>query len=212
VARLDAIEFDRDLIPQLHARFGTNPHFHLLHQDALTVDYGALVAQLPARVVGNLPYQISTPLLFHLLKFVPRLADMHFLLQREVVARMAAKPGSENYGRLSVMTQYFCEVQALFVVPPGAFRPPPKVVSQVVRLIPYQTLPYVARDFKCFEQLVREAFNMRRKQLKNSLAKHCLDDVWSKLSISPTARPEELAVEDFVNLANASHLEKNSAH
>jgi 16S rRNA (adenine1518-N6/adenine1519-N6)-dimethyltransferase len=202
VARLDAIEFDRDLIPKLEANFGNNKHFHLHHQDALTIDYAKLAQQELIRIVGNLPYQISTPLLFYLLRFSNYIIDMHFLLQREVVARMVANPGSKDYGRLSIMTQYFCATEALFIVSPGAFYPPPKVVSQVIRLIHYQTLPYQAHDFKLFEQLVRDTFNMRRKQLKNSLAGYEITVDWESLNLSPTQRPEELTVADFVRLAN----------
>jgi 16S rRNA (adenine1518-N6/adenine1519-N6)-dimethyltransferase len=202
-ARLHVVELDRDLHPILEAKFGANPRFTLHAFDALKFDFGQLVEDdKPLRVVGNLPYNISTPLIFHLLSFHPRIADMHFMLQREVVQRLAAQPGSKSYGRLSVMAQYFCVVQALFDVPPGSFDPPPKVQSAIVRLVPHAELPLVAKDYKLFDRMVVAAFSQRRKTLRNTLRDWVTDEQFASLGIDPSARAETLTVEQFVSMAN----------
>ena len=154
-------------------------------------------------MVGNLPYNIATPLLFHLLTQVVHLHDLHFMLQREVAERMAASPGDAAYGRLSVMIQYRCRVESLFTVEPGAFQPPPKVQSAVVRLVPCEASPVAVRDEACFADVVRRAFAQRRKTLRNSL-REVLDAAQIKAAgIEPGARPETLDLAAFAALSNA---------
>jgi len=205
-ARLHVVELDRDLHPILNAKFGDNPRFTLHAFDALKFNFNDLIENdQPLRVVGNLPYNISTPLIFHLLSFHPNIADMHFMLQREVVQRLAASPGSKAYGRLSVMAQYFCKVQSLFDVPPGSFDPAPKVQSAIVRLVPHTTLPMVAKDYKLFDRLVVAAFSQRRKTLRNTLRDWVTEEQFVAQGIDPSARAETLEVAQFVSLANLLH-------
>lgn len=201
--RVDAIEFDVDLLPLLNKKFAAMSNFHLHHQDALCVNYHALRLENSLRIVGNLPYQISTPLLFHVLNYAQDIQDMHFMLQKEVVDRMAAQPDSSSYGRLSVMIQYHCTVLPLLFVPPTAFLPPPKVESAVVRLVPHKNPLYPAVDYALFENLVRHAFGMRRKTLKNALKKWVASEIWEMVGIDSQLRPEVLSVEDYVKLSNA---------
>ena len=185
-ARLVAIELDRDLIPLLEQQFGSNPRFQLHQDDALRVDYRRLsTAGSRLRVVGNLPYNISTPLLFHLFTQLDAIADMHFMLQKEVVDRLAAGPGQKNYGRLSVMAQYHCRVESLLPVPPEAFSPAPKVQSAVVRLTPHASPPWPATDFQQLERVVRSAFSQRRKTLRNTLKDLLGADQLTALGIDP---------------------------
>lgn len=202
--RLDVVEIDRDLIPMLRVRFEKHPQFHLHNVDALQFQFANLVdANSKAlRVVGNLPYNISTPLIFHLLRSHQHIIDMHFMLQKEVVNRLAAAPGDKAYGRLSVMTQYYCQVEALFDVPPQSFSPAPKVDSGIVRLSPYTVLPEQAEDFSCFEHTVRTAFQQRRKTLRNSLKTILADMDEQQLPFSLNCRAEELSVHHYVQLAN----------
>jgi 16S rRNA (adenine1518-N6/adenine1519-N6)-dimethyltransferase len=203
-AKLDVIEIDRDLVAGLQTLAHSYPQLNVHHADALQFNFQDLAtSEDQLRVVGNLPYNISTPLLFHLLSQIQLIKDMHFMLQKEVVERMAASPGSQAYGRLSVMVQYYCQVHYLFTVKPGAFYPAPKVDSAIVRLIPYHKLPHVAQDYAYFSDLVLHAFNQRRKTLHNSLKKLvCVQQI--KLSgIDPDSRPERLSVADFVNLSNS---------
>ena len=198
--RVHAIEIDRDLAARLAAEFP--PAKLSLHvADALDFDYATLGPRL--RVVGNLPYNISTPLLFRLAAFENRLADLHLMLQKEVVARMTAAPATPDYGRLSVMLQAAFRVARLFVVPPGAFQPTPKVDSAVVRLVPLgATKPRLA-DPELFARVVAAAFGQRRKTLRNALAGVCAAEAIVAAGIDPGARGETLAVADFVHLANA---------
>lgn len=207
--RLDhlfVIEIDRDLIVRLRTRFP--PERLTIHEgDALRFDFGALKGDGPLKIVGNLPYNISSPLLFHLTRFAGRIAEMHFMLQKEVVDRMVATPGSGAYGRLSVMLQYrFC-MERLFIVPPGAFDPPPKVDSAVVRMIPLDLAKLgadrTARDETLFSRLVTAAFSQRRKMLRNTLREFGGEALLAAQGIAPTARAEELSVADYVRLANA---------
>ena len=200
---LHALELDRDLVPLLTAQFGTNPRFHLRQGDALELDLTTLGAQLPIRVVGNLPYNISTPLMFHLLAQNEHIVDMHFMLQKEVVDRLAATPGTRDYGRLGIMAQYFCRVEALLDVPPGAFTPQPKVQSAVVRLTPHQTLPHPVRSVETLQLVVRTAFNQRRKTLRNALQSLLRAEQIAALDIDPGARPETLSLGDYAALANS---------
>lgn len=200
---LHAVELDRDLHAALRERFPA--HKLVLHQgDALEFDYATLPA--PLRVVGNLPYNISTPLLFRLAEFEARCTDMHFMLQEEVVERMAAAPSSAAYGRLSVMLQYRFAIERLFGVPPESFQPAPRVNSAVVRLRPMPPAEReargIARDERHFARVVTAAFTQRRKTLRNALAGVIDADGLGKLGIEPGLRPENLSVADFVAIAN----------
>ena len=197
---LQVIELDRDLIPMLQAQFaGLTVH----QADALKFDFARLAsADNPLRVVGNLPYNISTPLIFHLLSFENRIKDMHFMLQKEVVERLAAPPGHKNYGRLSIMTQYHCQVENLFSVGPECFRPAPKVDSAIVRLTPFKSKPFSANHVGMFEKLVRVAFQQRRKTLKNALRNLNEEIDPNQIDLDLSQRPEKLSVEDYVRLSN----------
>lgn len=200
---LEVIELDRDLIPGLRVQFFNYPDFVIHEGDALKFDFRALRGEGPAlRVVGNLPYNISTPLIVHLLGAGDAIADMHFMLQKEVVERLAASPDSADWGRLSVMAQYYCRVDSLFVVPPEAFVPRPKVDSAIVRLTPHERLPHRARDEALLFDLVREAFGQRRKTLRNNLKGRISAEALSELGIDPGRRPQTLSVEEFVRIAN----------
>jgi 16S rRNA (adenine1518-N6/adenine1519-N6)-dimethyltransferase len=199
--RLTAIELDRDLIEPLRARTASIGEFHVINRDVLGVDFGSLAADSPIRLVGNLPYNISTPILFHCLDYAASIRDMHFMLQKEVVDRMAAGPGSKTYGRLSVMLQLRCTVEPLFGVPPGAFRPPPKVDSAVVRLTPLTADALPRCNFGLVERLVRAAFGQRRKTLSNALHELANAEQLVAAGIDPRARAEQLAPAEFVAIA-----------
>ncbi len=201
-AQLDVIELDQDLVPLLKMRFGLNPQFTLHQGDAMKFDFAALANGERLRVVGNLPYNISTPLIFHLLEHASVIEDMHFMLQKEVVERLAAQPGSGDWGRLSIMVQYFCSVEHLFNVGPGAFNPPPKVDSAIVRLVPHRTLPHPARDHRLLERVVREAFNQRRKTLRNTLKNLLSSEDIAAAGVEGSLRPEQLDLAAFVRLAD----------
>ena len=200
---LEAVELDRDLIPQLEQRCEGVGDLRIFNADVLTFDFANVKKDTrPLRIFGNLPYNISTPLIFHLLTFTSIVADMLFMLQKEVAERLAAEPGTEHYGRLSVMVQYQCQVELLFDVPPQAFHPPPQVQSSIVRLIPYKENPHVAKNVDLFSALVKQAFGQRRKTLRNSLKGMVDDAVWAKTTIQSTLRPENLSVKDFVEISN----------
>ena len=197
---LHVIEIDRDIVARLAAEFP--PERLIVHQgDALKFDLTSLGPGL--RVVGNLPYNISSPLLFHAAECAGGIRDCHFMLQREVVDRMAAAPGSKVYGRLSVMLQYRFRVEKLFNVPAGAFRPTPQVDSAFVRLVPHATLPSPASDERLLAQMVLKAFTQRRKTVRNALSEFASAEELSACGIDPRLRPEELSLDDFVRLANA---------
>jgi 16S rRNA (adenine1518-N6/adenine1519-N6)-dimethyltransferase len=196
---LHAVEIDRDLQDYLTTLPATHGKLHLIAADALQVDYAQWGGDL--RVVGNLPYNISTPLIMHLLTFSHCIKDMYFMLQKEVVDRMAATPGSKDYGRLSVMLQYLCEVENLFTVPPEAFDPPPRVDSAVVRLTPHQSSPFDAVPAENLQALVAKAFSMRRKTLTNNLKGVFSVSELNELGIDGSMRPEQIAVADYVKLA-----------
>lgn len=201
--RLDVVELDRDLIPILRTKFFNYPDFCIHEGDALKFDFNQIAEQQPLRIVGNLPYNISTPLIFHLLSHHNTVQDMHFMLQKEVVDRLAAGPGTSDYGRLGIMAQYYCRVEPLFIVGPGSFNPPPKVDSAIVRLVPHTELPYPAQDVKMLEQVVRSAFSMRRKTLRNTL-KNLIDaDQLIALGIDPSLRPERITLPEYVRIADA---------
>ncbi|WP_110691390.1 16S rRNA (adenine(1518)-N(6)/adenine(1519)-N(6))-dimethyltransferase RsmA [Salinicola halophyticus] len=201
---LEVIELDRDLIPGLRVQFYDYPDFTIHEGDALKFDFQALSQQdgRPLRVVGNLPYNISTPLIFHLLAARGAITDMHFMLQKEVVERLAAEPGGTNWGRLSVMTQYHCEVESLFVVSPDAFVPQPKVDSAIVRLTPFAELPSPANDEAHFSDVVRQAFGQRRKTLRNNLKGVIEVEALEALGIDPGRRPQTLRVDELVAISN----------
>ena len=206
--KLQVIELDRDLAAFLQLHLGHVPGFSLLCEDVLRVDFERFVeqpdqAEASLVVIGNLPYNISTPLIFHLLTFRDLIADMYFMLQLEVVKRLAAQPGSSNYGRLSVMVQYHCQVEMLFKVPPGAFSPPPKVESAIVRLTPHETLPCPAQDIKMLDQVVRAAFAQRRKTLRNCLKKLLSGEQLTALGIDPSERAENLSLYDYVRISDS---------
>ena len=196
---LDVIEIDRDIVADLRARYETD-RLTIHDGDALKFDFTAIGCDL--RVVGNLPYNISTPLLFHVTGQASVVRDAHFMLQREVVERMSAQPGTPEYGRLSVMLQYRWSIESLFDVPPSAFRPAPKVWSSIVRLIPHRGLPHAANDEKLFAQVVMRAFGQRRKTLRNTLGEMLKSSDLERLAIDPAARGETLGVADFVRIAN----------
>ncbi len=198
--RVTAIEIDRDLAARLSGEFP--PDRLALHvADALAFDYSTLGPAL--RVVGNLPYNISSPLLFHLANHEDRLADLHVMLQKEVVARMTAEPATPDYGRLTVMLQAKFAIRRLFVVPPGAFQPPPKIESAVARLVPLGAAKPQVADEALFGRVVAAAFGQRRKTMRNALAAVCDAETLKSSGIDPGARGETLAVADFVRLANA---------
>ena len=202
---LNVIELDRDLIPILLSKFiHEYPDFKIHQTDALKFDFATLLENkdTPLRIVGNLPYNISTPLIFHLLTYNKQIKDMHFMLQKEVVLRMVAGPGEKNYGRLSVMVQYYCQVENLFLVPPESFDPQPKVDSAIVRLVPHDKLPHPAKDIKTFEKLVNTAFQQRRKTLRNSLKQLMPAEDIEALGIDTGVRAERLSLADFVAISD----------
>ncbi|MCB1706603.1 MAG: 16S rRNA (adenine(1518)-N(6)/adenine(1519)-N(6))-dimethyltransferase RsmA [Halioglobus sp.] len=216
--RLDVIELDRDLVPGLLAAFCVHPRFKLHSADALDFDFASLLAAAdPAsptggnsarlRVVGNLPYNISTPLIFKLLQNCAIIEDMHFMLQLEVVERLAATPGTRDWGRLGIMAQYLCRVEHLFDVPPHAFRPPPKVQSAIVRLTPYRESPWPQCSEPQLRQLVKAAFAHRRKTLRNNLKEIISSSQLEALGIDPGARAETLELTQFIEISNAVHAQ-----
>ncbi|MDO8958686.1 MAG: 16S rRNA (adenine(1518)-N(6)/adenine(1519)-N(6))-dimethyltransferase RsmA [Rhodocyclaceae bacterium] len=198
---LHVVEIDRDLIACLRERFPAE-RLTIHEGDALEFDFGALKSDGPLKIVGNLPYNISSPLLFHLAEYADLVSEMHFMLQKEVVDRMVAAPGGD-YGRLSVMLQYRYSMERLFIVPPGSFNPAPKVDSAVVRMIPRKVgAGETALDETLFARLVQAAFSQRRKMLRNTLKEFGGESLLEAQGIAPTARAETLAVADFVRLAN----------
>ncbi len=197
---LHAIELDRDLAANLRSRFGNESHVTIHEADALTFDFAALGQSL--RIVGNLPYNISTPLLFHLLELRDCIRDMHFMLQKEVVARMAASPGSKAYGRLSIMLGCYLDIEALFTVDRLAFEPPPEVMSAIARLRPLPEGCYEIDDHAQLGRLVAAAFSKRRKTVRNAL-KNVVDEAGlTAVGIDTSLRPEQIPVSDYVALSN----------
>ncbi len=203
--QLTAIEVDRDLVADLRSEFSDSDSVRIISADALKFDFKQF--ESPIRVIGNLPYNISTPLLFQLNAARSKIVDACLMLQKEVVLRMAAAPGSKIYGRLSVMLQYAWDIQHEFDVAPGAFSPPPKVNSAIVTMRPRRPGIEV-ENFASFETLVRTAFSQRRKTIRNSLSKLLSADAISACGISPSARPETLSVDEFVNLSLQKRIEK----
>lgn len=202
-AELHILELDRDLVADLQRQFSDHDNITIHACDALQADLPEITGKRPFRLVGNLPYNISTPLIFHVLQWHGQIVDMHFMLQKEVVERMAAEPGSRTYGRLSVMTQFRCEVTPLFDVMPGSFSPRPKVCSSIVRLRPLSVPPADAGSFKNLERVVSAAFSMRRKTLRNSLRSLFTADGITAAGIDPGQRAEQLSLTQFARLARA---------
>jgi 16S rRNA (adenine1518-N6/adenine1519-N6)-dimethyltransferase len=203
VDQLDVIELDRDLIAALARRCEPLGRVRIYQADVLKFDFLQLVTDKKLRIIGNLPYNISTPILFYLLNFVTHVEDMTFMLQREVVLRMVALPDTADYGRLSVMLQYFYEMESLFDVAAEAFEPPPKVESSIVQLRPHEQPPVQVADFNKFSQIVTQAFAQRRKTLRNTLKGWVTEAMMEKLEISPQARAETLTLAQFAALANS---------
>jgi 16S rRNA (adenine1518-N6/adenine1519-N6)-dimethyltransferase len=195
-----AIEFDRDLAAALKTEYADNDHVTIHEADALKFDFSSLGTNL--RIVGNLPYNISTPLLFHLLEYQSCIADAHFMLQKEVVDRMCASPGGKSYGRLTIMLGCKMEVVSLFDVPPTAFSPPPKVMSSVIRMRPIPEPGIEVIDTDLLATIVRSAFSRRRKTLRNALQGVVEVEDLTAVNIDPGNRPEQVPIADWVSLAN----------
>jgi 16S rRNA (adenine1518-N6/adenine1519-N6)-dimethyltransferase len=206
---LTAIELDAELIEPLRAAARAHGELTIIHADVLKVDFTALAAGGKLRLAGNLPYYVSSPILFHCLEHSRAITDMVFMLQKEVVDRMAAPPGSKTYGRLSVMLQLACTVEPLLHVPPGAFRPPPQVDSAVVRLIPRATPLDAQVDSACVEAIVRAAFGQRRKTLANALSGVLDAQAIRAAGIDPKARAETLSPQHYVELARHADLQRS---
>lgn len=203
-ARLDCIELDRDLAGHLNKQYKDFENVQIHQQDILKFDLQELTQQQRSlRVIGNLPYNISTPVLFHLLKSQQLIKDMTFMLQLEVVERLAAGVGDKNYGRLGLMLQYYCQVEHLFNVPASAFTPQPKVTSAIVRLTPHTEPPRQAKDVSCLQIVIRTAFNQRRKTLKNSLKTMISEAVLNELALDSNLRPENLSLDDYILISDA---------
>jgi 16S rRNA (adenine1518-N6/adenine1519-N6)-dimethyltransferase len=202
--RIEVVELDRDVIPDLQARCRGAGELIVHEADALRFDFAALAGGGTLRVIGNLPYNISTPLLFHLLEAHGSITDMHFMLQKEVVDRMVAAPGNKTYGRLSVMLQAHCEMEHLFDVKPGAFKPPPKVMSAIVRLVPLAEAAFPIPDPARFAEVVQRAFGQRRKTLRNCLKGLVDEQGFETADVDPSLRAETLPPEAFGRLAAAS--------
>jgi 16S rRNA (adenine1518-N6/adenine1519-N6)-dimethyltransferase len=200
---LHVVELDRDICAWMvkdYAKQYAELSIIIHNVDALKYDFTSLGKNL--RVTGNLPYNISTPILFHLLDNLAHISDMHFMLQKEVVERMVAMPSTPAYGRLSVMLQYHLHMEYLITVPPEAFEPAPKVESAFVRCVPHETLPFVAKDTALFAKVVMAAFGQRRKTIRNTLKDFLNDDDFALLSLNPQLRAENLSVKNFVEISN----------
>jgi len=205
--KMDVIELDRDLVPKLknncQAVCQNENDLQIYNEDVLKFDFSKLVHEdKPLRIIGNLPYNISTPLIFYLLEQTINIQDMFFMLQKEVVDRMVALPGNRQFGRLSVMTQYYARVHKLFDVDASAFSPQPKVQSSIVQLLPYSEMPIKAHDSRIMKKIVTQAFSQRRKTLRNSLKDYIEISTLIKLDIDPGLRAEQLSIEQFVNISN----------
>jgi 16S rRNA (adenine1518-N6/adenine1519-N6)-dimethyltransferase len=201
--RLDVVELDRDLVVLLREKFKQYPNLQIHSADALRFNFSLLANEdKKLRIIGNLPYNISTPLMFHLLDNAYCIEDMHFMLQKEVVDRICAAPGSKRYGRLSVMMQYYCLPELLFEVPPESFDPVPQVTSAILRLVPHRQPPVVVNDMKKLNRVVTQAFSQRRKTLRNSLKKLIDEEAIVALGIDPTLRAESISLAEFARLSN----------
>lgn len=205
IDHLTVIELDRDLASRLQHHPQLKDKLTIRQQDAMTVDFAEMAKEAgqPLRIFGNLPYNISTPLMFHLFSYTHAIRDMFFMLQKEVVNRLVAGPDSKAYGRLSVMAQYYCQIVPVLEVPPGAFRPAPKVDSAVVKLIPHASLPYPVKNITHLSRITTEAFNQRRKTIRNSLGNHFTVAQLEAFGIDGNLRAENLSVEKYCLLANS---------
>ncbi len=201
VKHLEVIEIDRDLTAYLLDHYSDVKNLTIHNADILHFDWRLITVPRPLRIVGNLPYNITTPLLFKLFEISDQIQDMHFLLQKEVVNRLTATPGSTNYGRLSVMAQYYAQLAELFTVDAQAFSPPPKVESAYIKIMPRPPL-FPANDFGIFSGVVKEAFSYRRKTLANSLRRLITVEELLRLNINPEWRPQQITVENFVKISN----------
>ena len=200
---LDIIEIDRDLVALLKQKFEAHENLRIISADALQFDFSSLQKNNEKlRVIGNLPYNISTPLLFHLFENFSCIKDMHFMLQKELVDRICADPGTKKYGRLSVMSQFYCSVEPLFEVAPESFTPSPKVISAIVKLTPHSQPPVQVESLAHFNKVVRTAFSQRRKTLRNSLKSLISEEKIRALSIDPGVRAESISLNDFAKLSN----------
>ncbi len=206
VNEMDVIELDRDIVPKLQLNCGLdavqNNKLRIHNIDVLQFNFAELNYAEPLRIIGNLPYNISTPIIFHLVEHSNLIQDMYFMLQKEVVLRLAAKPDTSNYSRLSVMAQYYFQVDALFLVPPESFEPIPKVESAIVRLVPHKTKPVQVADEKAFKKLVTLAFSQRRKTLRNVLKKTCSAAQLESIDIDPSSRAQSLNLQQFADIYN----------
>jgi 16S rRNA (adenine1518-N6/adenine1519-N6)-dimethyltransferase len=200
---LIAVELDRDLVPILQRESRRFGELEVINADILEFELASLNPRKKYRLVGNLPYNISTPLMFHLLESVKQIQDMHFMVQKEVALRIVAGPGDDNYGRLSVMLQYRCACQYLFDVPPGSFKPPPRVDSAVIRLTPLAVPEHDIGEFGNFSAIVQAAFGQRRKTISNSLKSMLDRERILACNIDPTLRAENLSIADFASLSRA---------
>ena len=210
---LNVIEIDRDLADRLESHPFLNEKLTVTRGDAMKINFDDFIdGDEPMRVFGNLPYNISTPLIFHLLQYTDSIKDMHFMLQKEVVDRLAAQPGSKTYGRISVSVQQACRVTPVLTVPAGAFNPPPKVESAVVRLEPYSASPTPVTDKQQLHTLCLQAFNQRRKTIRNNLKGLLNESQLAELGIDPGARPETLSVADYCNMANYLSEQHSDQH
>jgi len=197
---LTVIEIDRDLVQHLNTlKLPSTQTLHVIQADALSIDYSTFSKAI--RLVGNLPYNISTPLMMHLLDYKHAITDMHFMLQKEVVERIAAVPGSKSYGRLSIILQYHCDVEYLFTVPPESFFPAPKVDSAILRLTPRKRSPYTQVCTKTLQYVVAMAFRMRRKTLANNLKPLLNAQEIFTLDIDPGKRPEQITIHEYIRIA-----------
>ncbi len=209
-AELHLIEIDRDLVTKLQQQFSAVPNITIHANDALKVNLPEITANRAFRLIGNLPYNISTPLIFHVLKWHEKVIDMHFMLQKEVVDRMAAKPGNRTYGRLSVMTQFRCCVTPLFDVLPESFSPKPRVCSSIVRLQPWSSPPADPGCYENLERVVAAAFSQRRKTLRNSLKHYFTPEQILNIGVDPGQRAEQLDLSQFAQLARSLPLDTDS--
>ena len=207
--KLIAVELDRDLIPLLNKKAEKYGDITVINADVLDFELDSLPGDKRYRVVGNLPYNISTPLMFHLLDSIDRIQDMHFMVQKEVAQRIVAEVGNQHYGRLSVMMQYLCQCQYLFDVAPGSFTPPPKVNSAIIRLLPRTQAKYEVDDIELFSKIVQSAFGQRRKTISNSLKTIIPGEIFETSGINKSLRAENLSGNDFAQLTRAL-LDRNA--
>jgi 16S rRNA (adenine1518-N6/adenine1519-N6)-dimethyltransferase len=201
--QLTVVELDRDLIPDLQQSAVQGGNLNVINADILKFELGSLPHSSDLRIVGNLPYNISTPLMFHLMDSIAKIQDMHFMVQKEVAQRIVAEVGTRSYGRLSVMIQYFCNCQYLFDVEPASFTPPPKVDSAIIRLTPHDAPVASIEDLTLFSEIVRTAFNQRRKTISNALKSMLLPETLDDCNIDRRLRAENLTLQDFACLANS---------